>query len=85
MIRTLQLIDEWGVYGYFADNEHGTDLPLVAVLDDDDRTLLPVRDVRGLLARGLVAEIADDVITDLVITDAGALFLQQLEVSDPSS
>lgn len=60
MSRTLSLIDKWGVYNYAPDHDYGTDLPLVAVLDDDDRTILPVRDVRGLLSRGLLEEIRVD-------------------------
>lgn len=85
MIRALGLIEEWGVYAYSPDNADGSDLAVVALLDDDDRTFLPVRDVRGLLRRGLVGEFAEDVLTHLVITDAGRLFLQQIAVSDPSS
>lgn len=69
-IRTLALIDEWGVNSYAPDNAFGSDLPLVAILDDHDRTPLPVRSVRARLARDLAAEANDSEFFELEIADA---------------
>ena len=67
MIRVLELIDEWGVYAYVPAD----DLPLVALLDDDARTALPVPSVRAVLTRGLVVVRGDEFTRHLVLTDAG--------------
>lgn len=82
MMRTLALIDWCGVRAYAPDGHSADDLPLVAILDDLDLTGLPVRDVRGLLARGLVMEVWEDEFPiSLVLSDAGRRLLMSVPAS----
>ena len=76
MMRTLALIDWCGIYAYVPDGHDAPDLPLVAILNDLDHTPLPVRDVRGLLTRGLVMAVWEDEFPiGLVLSDAGRRLL----------
>ncbi len=85
MLRVLELIAEGGVYAYSPDRFFADDLPLVAILDDDDRTVLPVRAVRGLLARGLVQEAWDGEFPALEMSSAGLALLGERSTSEVES
>lgn len=73
---TLELIQRHGVHAYAPDGYSADDLPLFAILRDPNLTALPVRDVRGLLTRGLVVEVWEDEFPlSLVLSDAGRRLL----------